>query len=97
VPGDDTVERFADSAVRRFDPHSDEGSDKPVIRMEPLTIRGHKSSLTVIEEDLPAIKKVRRSALVSFPGRHGTIGFAVSYYGDSIKLDEIVKMLEAIE
>jgi hypothetical protein len=97
MAADETAEEFAHSTVRRFDPHSDQGSEDPVIRTRPLTIRGHKSTLTLVEEDLPALKKVRRSALVSFPGRHGTIGFAISYYGDSIKLDEIVKMLESLE
>jgi hypothetical protein len=91
------METFAYGAARQFDTHWGESPDEPVVRLQPVKIRGRQCSLRIIEERVPELKKFHRSAMVSFAGQHGSVGFAISYYGDSLKLDEIVKMLETLE
>jgi len=97
TPNDSPQEQVAYSATRQFDEHWADGAREPVVRSQPVKIRGRQYSLKIIEENVPELKKLHRSAMVSFAGRHGTVGFAISYYGEDVKLDDIIKMLEAIE
>jgi hypothetical protein len=97
TPQDGMAGEFAYSMTRQFDPHLDLDSDEPVVRERPLKIRGRQCSLRITQESISGVKKFRHSAMVTFPGRQGVAGFAISYYGEQIKLDDIVKMLESIE
>jgi hypothetical protein len=62
----------------------------------PVKIRGRQCNLELSEAPAPKGKKQRR-IFVTFPGRSGQAAFLLSYSGDSMNQDEIVKMLEAIE
>jgi hypothetical protein len=97
VPDDSPMEQFASSATRQFDTHWADGAGEPLVRSQPVKIRGRQCPLTIIQESVPELEKFRRSAMVTFAGRHGTVGFSICYYGEHIKLDDIVKMLESIE
>jgi hypothetical protein len=97
TPQDAMAGEIAYSMTRQFDPHLDLDSDEPVVREWPLKIRGRQCSLRIIQERIPAAKKFRHSAMVTFTGQHGVAGFAISYYGEHVKLDDVVKMLESIE
>jgi hypothetical protein len=97
APDDSPMEQFASSATRQFDTHWADGAGEPLVRSQPVKIRGRQCSLTIIQESVPELKKFRRSAMVTFPGRQGVAGFAITYYGEHIKLDDVVMMLESIE